>query len=327
MALTSTTVIPAGIAAQYDRNLLSRATAMLLHDKFGQQRSLKSKESESVNFRRYSNLAVATTPLVEGVTPNGSSLQVTPIPATVKQYGDFVTTTDKIQMHVEDNVIAEATDILGYQAGETLDELYRDVINAGTLANYCGGAANRAAIAADDVIDAGALDLAVLKLKRNLGKKFTGIISGSTSVGTTPIRAGYVAIVHPDVVYDLESVSGYVPVAEYANQTGIMEGEVGSYRDIRFVESTKAKMFADAGLGGTVDVYSTLVLAQDAYGVVSVRGMGKFETIVKPLGSGGSEDPLNQRATIGWKASTTAVILNDSWMVRVESSSSQGVNA
>jgi N4-gp56 family major capsid protein len=44
-----------------------------------------------------------------------------------------------------------------------------------------------------------------------------------------------------------------------------------------------------------------------------------METIVKPLGSAGTDDPLNQRSSVGWKAMTTTQILNQAWLVRIES--------
>ena len=75
----------------------------------------------------------------------------------------------------------------------------------------------------------------------------------------------------------------------------------------------------EAGAGGYC-VYSTLVLGENAYGVTEVTG-GGLQHIVKQLGSSGTADPLNQRATVGWKAIKVAEILVDAFMVRVESSS------
>lgn len=72
-----------------------------------------------------------------------------------------------------------------------------------------------------------------------------------------------------------------------------------------------------AGVGG-VDVYSTLILAQDAYGVTEVSG-GGLQHIAKQLGSGGTSDALNQRATVGWKATKVAEILIPQYIVRIES--------
>lgn len=75
----------------------------------------------------------------------------------------------------------------------------------------------------------------------------------------------------------------------------------------------------EAGAKGR-DVYSTLILGEDAYGVTEITG-GGLENIVKQLGSAGTADPLNQRATTGWKATKTAEILVENYMVRVETAS------
>ncbi len=67
------------------------------------------------------------------------------------------------------------------------------------------------------------------------------------------------------------------------------------------------------------DVHFTLVFGQDAYGVVDLEGRGAMEAIVKPRGSAGADDPLDQRATVGAKVNAfAAVILNDLWIVRIE---------
>jgi len=69
------------------------------------------------------------------------------------------------------------------------------------------------------------------------------------------------------------------------------------------------------------EVYSTLFLGQNAYGVTSVTG-GGLTTILKQKGSAGTGDPLDQRSTVGWKATQTAEILSPEFMVRVETTSS-----
>lgn len=67
-------------------------------------------------------------------------------------------------------------------------------------------------------------------------------------------------------------------------------------------------------------VYSTLVLGADAYGVTEITG-GGLQHIVKQLGSAGTADPLNQRATAGWKATKTAERLVEAYMIRIETAS------
>ena len=75
----------------------------------------------------------------------------------------------------------------------------------------------------------------------------------------------------------------------------------------------------EAGAEGR-DVYSTLILGSDAYGVTEVSG-GGLQHIVKQLGSAGTGDPLDQRATAGWKSTKVAERLVEAYMVRVETAS------
>lgn len=69
------------------------------------------------------------------------------------------------------------------------------------------------------------------------------------------------------------------------------------------------------------NVYSTLFIGQNAYGVTNIAG-GGLRTIIKQKGSAGTGDPLDQRSTIGWKATQTAEILSPEFMVRVETTCS-----
>lgn len=319
MAVTTYTQIPAGVAAFYDRNMLERAMPSLVHDKLGQSRPIPKGNSKAIKFRKYNALAVATTPLTEGTTPAGSQLSITDVTATLAQYGDFVTVSDVVSMTVEDSVITEATEVLGEQAGETLDVVYRDILNAGTNVIYAGAIATptidtRVEVASAPLAED--LDLVIKTLKGQNAKRFTEMIEGSAKTNTYPIRPAYMAITHTDKTSQLEGLTGYKDVSEYASQGNVDPNEAGAYKAIRFLETTNAKVFTAAG-SGSVDVYSTLVFGKNAYGVVGLRGQRNIETIVKPLGAG--DDPLNQRATVGWKAMATAKILNDAFMVRYES--------
>ena len=313
------TQIPAGVQAFYDRNLLERAIPALVHDKWGQRRPIPKNNSDSIKFRRWNALPTATTALTEGVTPAGSQMSVTDVTATLLQYGDFTILTDKVNMMVEDNVVKESTDVLGEQGGQTVDEVTRDDLMGGTAVIYVGGVADRASVAGK-VTDA-ELKQAIKLLKGQNAKMFTTTITGSVKVGTAPIRKAYVGIVHTDTTETLEGITGFKGTEEYASQTLIDVNECGAYKNIRFVETTVAKVFAGAG-AGSVDVYASLILGKDAYGVVSLRGQKNIQTIVKPLGSAGTADPLNQRASVGWVAWTVTKILNNNWMVRVESAES-----
>jgi N4-gp56 family major capsid protein len=328
MGTTTTSQVAPGTQAFYDRNLLERAKPAEVHGRYGQKRPIAKKSGNQIKFRRYSALAAATTALTEGVTPTGSELAVTDITATLAQYGDFVTLSDVVDMVNQDPVITEATEVLGDQAGLTIDQVRRDVLVAGTNVAYANGVANRAAV--NVKLSTADLDKAIRFLKNQNAKFMKEGIPPSTGVGTGAIRKAYIAVIHPDVEFDVESLTGFKPVSDYPSQMGVMEDEIGAYKNIRFVSSTNAKLFAGAGAAGTTvyknnganfDVYATLIFAADAYGVCPLSGEA-MKTIVKPLGSAGSADPLDQRSSVGWKAMTTTKILNESWMIRLESAAS-----
>lgn len=325
MGTTTLSQVAPGVQAFYDRNLLTRAQPADVHGRFGQKRPISMRSGNQIKFRRYSQLAAATTALVEGVTPSGSALAVTDVTSTLAQYGDYITLSDMVSMTNQDPVVTEATDVLGDQAGTTIDIIRRDVLVAGTNVAYANSVANRLAIIAK--ISGADLDKAIRFLKNQNAKFMKEGIPPSDGVGTGAIRKAYVAIVHPDVEYDLESITGFKPVSDYPAQMGVMEDEIGAYKNIRFVASTNAKIWTAATTastagykatgGGANDVYATLIFAAEAYGLSPLAGKA-METTVKPLGSAGSADPLDQRSTVGWKATTTTTILNQAWMLRLE---------
>lgn len=325
MANTSLVQVPPGVQAFYDRNLLERAQPAEVHGRFGQKRPIAMRSGNQIKFRRYSQLPVALTPLTEGVTPSGSSLSVTDLTATLAQYGDFVTLTDMVSMTNQDPVVTEATDVLGDQAGTTIDQARRDVLVAGTSVAYAAGVAGRPNV--NVAIVAADLDKAIRYLKTQNAKFVKEGIMPTDKIATAAVRKGFIGLVHPDIEYVLESISGYRAVSDYASQEGVIEDEIGSYKNIRFVSSTNCKIFPGAGAAGTTvyknnganfDVYATLIFAANAYGVCPLSGQA-LKTTIKPLGSAGSADPLDQRSTVGWKATTTTRILNETWMIRLES--------
>lgn len=316
MSTTTRTQIPAEVNNFYSRTMLMRAVPLFLHTRFGQVRDIPRKSGTNViKFRRYGNLTAATTALVEGVTPAGSQMSVTDITATVAQYGDFTTYSDVVDYESKDPILTEFAMVLGDQAGDTLDQLARDVLAAGSTVTYVGQTA-RDAITTTDLITATVVRKAVRTLKNNKARRITSMISASTGVATEPVAASYIGICHPDTTYDLQDETGWVPVEKYASTMKVMEGEVGKLHEVRFIETTNAKVFEGEG-SGAIDVYATIILGAEAYGITRISGES-LRNIVKPLGSAGTADPLEQRGTTGWKATFVAKILNDDFMVRLE---------
>ncbi len=247
-------------------------------------------------------LAKITDALVEGVTPDGQALDVSAITAVVKQYGGYVTLSDLLELTAIDNVKTEAVQLIGSQAGRSLDTVVREILNGGTNVQYHNGErANRAAIQSTDTLTVLAIRQAVRTLKRQNAK---------------PINGDYVGIIHPDAAFDLMSDPSWVDWQKYTSPEHMYNNEIGKIAGVRFVESTEAKIFDGAGDGG-MDIYSTLILAANAYGTTDITG-GGLQLITKQKGSAGTADPLDQRSTVGWKATKTAERLVEDYMVRIE---------
>lgn len=291
----------------YDKHLLSVAKPNLVHNQFGQKRPIPKNNGKTINFRRFEKLPKATGALTEGVTPDGQDITITEISASISQFGTYVTISDMLELSNIDPVVTENNKILGMNASETLDYLTAQALAAGTNVLYSGGAEARSALSAANEAH---------KLVVKDVKKAAAILKNNCA---QKVNGNYVAIVHPFVAYDLMNDSEWIDVKTYDNKD-LYAGEIGTLYGVRFVESSEATVFQGEGADGG-DVFVTLVLGADAYGVIEITG-GGLQMIAKQKGSGGTTDPLDQRSTQGWKATHAAVILNQLNMVRIESAAS-----
>lgn len=299
----------------YSGYIIDEASPELVHDQFADKYPIPKGNSKKITFHRFAPLVKALTPLTEGVTPEGQKLDVSMLEAEVAQYGAYVETSDVLTLTSVDPMIVQATKMLASQAGRTLDTITREVMNGGTNVLYAEK--NGVPVTSRSDID----DTALVTAK--LIKKAAMILKRQNA---PTINGSYVALIHPDVAYDLmNDQEGWIDVHKYMDATKIFDGELGKIGNVRFVESTEAKIFMGAGASGA-NVYSTMVLGKGAYATTEITG-GGLQHIVKPLGSAGSADPLNQRATVGWKAIKTAERLVEQYMVRIESGAAEGASA
>ena len=305
----------------YSDYLIDMAEPMLVHDQFGQKHPIPKNGGKTIEFRKYDPLPKALTPITEGVTPDGQKLNMGVITATVAQYGGFIELSDVLLLTAIDNNLVQATKLLGSQAGRTLDTITREVLNGGTNVQYAEGqVTSRADLVGGSATASENHYLTVDAVRRAV--RFLKVMNAPK------INGYYAGIIHPDCSYDLMSDPKWVNVKTYSDPEDIYEGEIGRIEGVRFVETSEAKVWAAAGKDkstGTAtaskrDVYSTLILGADAYGVTEITG-GGLQHIVKQLGSSGTADPLNQRATAGWKATKVAERLVEAYMVRIETTS------
>ena len=369
----------------YDTALLENARNQHYFNQFGMAQALPKNHGNTVEFRKFNTFEKAMTPLTEGVTPDGNKLGMTKITTPINQYGDYSTISDRLELEAVDPIIMGATEEHGAQAGDTLDTLTRNVVNAGTNVYYGGSADSRFKLTGSDIITGILVDKCATTLKKGKRPK---------------INNDYVGIVHPSVASDLRHDSEWLAPHQYVDSENIYNGEIGKLHGVRFVEDTEQKVYwgkdlcaasrnltiasnvsasaevtvsetlvegalvgryvligtgkyyvaanttnkltltqldkttaasitASAsdpvypGEGGAagIAVYATTFISKDAYARIEPTAES-MEMIIKQRGSAGTADPLDQRSTVGWKASHGATILYEEGIVRLETGSS-----
>lgn len=311
---TETGSLSAEMKTFYEKRLLDQAEPLLVHNQFGDKYPIPAGSGKKIEFRKYSALPKALTALTEGVTPAGNSLNVTTVEGTVKQYGDWIQLSDMLQMTAIDNNVVQATKLLSSQAGRTLDTVTREVLAGGTNVIY-----------APKVVDGAETEV----LSRStltpecVLTPFVVMRAAATleAMNTPKIDGSYVLITHPYCRETLQESPGWVDVVKYKEGNNTFSGEIGKIGDVRVVTTSEAKIINDSTcpvVESTTyySVFTSLLLGANAYGVTMLEN-GGLQHIVKQLGYG--EDPLNQRSSCGWKATSVAVRLCEEYMVRIES--------
>ena len=279
----------------YDTALIKRCIPRLTFYEDGLKKKIPEGKGTSIEWRKFGSLAAATEPLTEGTTPAGQDLNITAITEKLNQYGDFVVVSDVLDMQAKDPVIAETSELLGEQAGLTVNKIIAGVISAGTNVRYAGGKTSTDSLTATDVLTGADVKKAVRDLRKNN------------------------ATISAEQAYDLMSDTangGWIDAVKYAGAKKLLTGEIGEYAGVRFVVSSETPV----GVGASdAAVHKALIYGKDSYGVPEIgSGAAKPKIIVKGKGSAGTEDPLNQRSSIGWKNMFACKRLNELGIVRVE---------
>ena len=300
-------------AVFYNRVFMKNHIGKLVHGQFGEKLTMPKHSGDVVNIRGLTPYPTATTPLTEGVTPQGNLMNFYYVEIAVNQYGKYTPITDFASFACRDDVLIHDAEELSSQSGRTIEEIDREALNAGLSVIYAPAVVN------------GTVNEVNSRIALGPNSKFTVdcVFRGANYLevqNAEPIGDSYVAIIHPNCKYDVINDPKFISIVQYSAATRIFKGEIGMIGNVRFVVSTFAKVWKQAaGAGAThYDVYSTLVLGKDAYKTVEIEGEG-MHTIIKPHGSGGTSDPLNQRATQGWKTTHGIGITGQTCMVRIES--------
>lgn len=308
-------------------DLLKRGMPYLVIEKFAQAKALPGNKTQAMKFRRYEHLPLATTPLVEGVTPTSIKPTYTDITAVLKQYGSVIELTDIIADTHEDPIIKDNNMLLGEQGARTMEAVRFNILKAGTNAFFANGSARGDVNTPVSLAKQRAI---VRALKRQYAMQITSIIKSTVNFNTESVLPSYVAICHTDCESDVRSLPGFIDVKDYGSVPPY-EMEIGSVESVRYLQSQVFEAWADSGgayagsgtamlstTGVDADVYPIIYLGRDAFATIALRGKFALEPKVLNPGTPRGGDPLGQRGSQGWKTMQTAVILNDAWMARLE---------
>lgn len=326
MADTNYGIISQRTAAWAAVEMLSHAESMSVISKYGMPKPCPKNKADTVKFRRAVPFAVSTVPVSEGVNPTPHTMTYEDVTVQLLQYGDSVKITDKVADMCEDPVLANASELSGEQAGETLEMVVYGKLIAGTNVFYAAGTERT------DVNTKISINMqrkVTRDLKGSRAKKISKRINASPNYGTSPVDAAFFAFGHTDLEGDIRSMTGFVPVESYG-QMKAEPFEVGKVEDVRYILAPHFDSFENAGAahsaattyiaasGGTKwDVYPVIYLAKEAFGLVPLKGSGSIVPMVVPIAPSAS-NPLGLYGFVSWKAWFAATILNQAWMARLE---------
>jgi len=301
--MTTSTGLSVGMQTYYNRELLENFEPNLVHLQFGKEYRMPPNNGLTMQLRKTIPIASNTTALTEGEPGNGKLLVQTEVTMTLEQYGDYARYTDKLDMAHLDATVLESTQLFADAGSRSIDAVVRDeIVDTTTNVLYAGGKTSRAALTSADKMTTDLLLDAVKILKKNQAQK---------------IGSEYVAIIGPDVWRQFWDDERFTKVTEYQDREKVYNGEVGKIAGVRLVESTEAKIYEGEG-SNDADVAAVLVVGRNAYGYTSWKGANP-RVIVKPFGSAGTGDPLDQISTVGWKMDGFGVkLLQPEWAVRIE---------
>lgn len=324
-SLSTTTQISSPIESYFHDQLLLRQKPYQIAHAICQTDVHPHGESDVGKWRIVKNLLPATTPLTEGVPPPGQQIVVSDITVNLKQYGDYVTISDKVTFITKSPTLNYNTELLAQQMGETHDLIIQDAMAATPSVYTCTNGTNGKVVNGSACTEISQLDVQMItrNLRKASGKMFTPLVEGQNKVGTSPVEKAYWALGHTDTSIDLRNIPQFLHTSQYPMQKTVMDAEWGSLEGARFLLSPLFQM--TQGTASTANsavtnpnTYQTYFSAQNAVGVTKINE-GTTNYIFKRAGDGYTGGPLNQWGTQGWKSYFAALVLQPAWLIKATS--------
>ena len=250
----------------------------------------QSMPGSSVKFTIFSELADATSTLAETTDLTPTTMADSQVEVTLAEYGNTINTTAKLRGTSFLDVDAVAANLIGYNAGSSIDTVVANVLKAATNVIYGGGGSttptSNATLQAEDIIEANDVRIATAQLRGSKAQSFNGM---------------YMGFIHPDVSYDLRRETGAASWRDphnYSDVSGIYNGEIGAFESIRFIETPRAPLDLTGGSSSTVDLYQTIIMGRQSLAKAHsiTDGNGAYPKVVR----GPVVDSLMRFNPVGW---------------------------
>jgi N4-gp56 family major capsid protein len=336
-------LVPSRNLIMAERQMLKHAEPIKVLGSFGMQKQVPQNKTDTVVFRRAlpidagsngaPNVTTSNYLLQEGVTPSARTITYQDVQVTLQQYGVLMKISSKAESLYEDDIPADMTKLVGEHMA-TIEELIAyGVVRGGTNVIYANGSDR---VSVNTGISLNKLRQAARQLESAHASRVTEKLAAGPNFGTSAIHPAYLVFIHTDMEADIRNLAGFTPVVEYGTQKPVHEREIGAVEQFRFITSPYFKPFLQAGgtvvagtflsNGGTsnttADVYPLMVIAQDAWGQVALKGMSSIQPIYLPAKQITHANPMGQFGYVGANFWKSAVRLNENWMVRLEAAAS-----
>ena len=250
----------------------------------------QSMPGSSVKFTIFSELADAISTLAETTDLTPTTMADSQVEVTLAEYGNTINTTAKLRGTSFLDVDAVAANLIGYNAGSSIDTVVANVLKAATNVIYGGGGSTtpttNATVQAEDIIEANDVRIATAQLRGSKAQTFNGM---------------YMGFIHPDVSYDLRRETGAASWRDphnYVDTAMIYTGEIGAFESVRFIETPRAPLDLTGGSASTVDLYQTIIMGRQSLAKAHsiTDGNGAYPKVVR----GPVVDSLMRFNPVGW---------------------------
>lgn len=241
MAITaSTTVLDR--EKYLNMKLLQRAQYKMVMASICDKDTMRKGAGLTAYMIRYKRIRLPTAALTEGTPPTEfNTIPLEEVTVTMEQWGDFITLTDVVGLTTAHPIFQIARELLADAAARLMDYNIQTVMLASTNRKYGDLVVTTRNTITSAMVPTSARAGIIKTQLRRLGSPSFGKESFNTKAGPAQgasIDGGdYLAICGPEVTNDIESDATFVTYAQYSNAKALVNGEVGKWKGIRWVET------------------------------------------------------------------------------------------